>query len=635
MTNNEIITNEQVEDVLEETSEIKPLTTNGAVAYDSTTSAVVDLVYLNKRLSKADDIALSKQIVTTLTNMLKDNNTKSKEAWTNKILALSVLLQNYDIKNGNGERTSSLLMAKVLLNDPYIRSIFPAIIPLILKYSGWRNLINLYNETASGKITLFNENTSAQKAINEFNEQVKPTRLDTTLTILAKKEKFVKTHTAKHKFVLSDNPSMLDFRARIAVINEIIKNQVQYVPNNLMYKWMWHTNNNTLGREYGFARFLSDLNAGGLKHYKAKDYRKWLTYYRKNSGLNLLETKLSNKDYVGLDISKLPRRAQRLHLKWFKDHLPDVYNAYMKKLEEDNKLNVSVGVVESFNDFIYAWSDENLRKYAARQFFNSIQTITGAKTFLPIIDLSGSMDSPISRTSSITIANAALAVGLAISIKNKGAFFNKVIPFSSRSNVITFDAFDTTTLDGQVQFLNQALNTLKKYGNYYDNTNLAAAYDEVLNIAKTDPQNAPEGIVILTDGQFDAYHYNTNNSYNVEATDITSAYKKKFKEAKVKMPVVIYWNLRSEGTVQVQNFLNQKGVLGLSGYNPRLLNALYSIDDLHNLTSEQIATTMLEPYFNDILQAISTYDPKAQIAYVQNNLKVFKEEKVEATKKLK
>lgn len=662
-----ISTNDLLDSILDVSKEtldnVPVLTAKGGVAYNSTMSDIVDLVYLNKRINKEEmneASSLISKIQIAINNMLNASGENNEEAFKNKILALAVMLQNYDIKNGMGERTSSLLIAKNLLKDPYIRKIFPAIVPLILKYAGWRNLIALYNEPAGNKLILVDKTAiTEEKALNEFKELNKNTIVPSNNLAKAsyerRKKDFVKDKlgTTRRFIDLSKNASLLDIASRVAVLNEIVNNEKSYLPNSLMYKWMWHPGTSTETQRFGMSRFISDLNAAGLFHYHFKDYRQWLSNHRKESNLNLLETKLTNKDFAGLDLAKLPKRALRLHLKWFAEHTKEAYDKYIKEIDKDNKLNKSISVVECLHDFMFS-SDDVARQFYAKQFFNAILNIDGTKSFLPVIDVSGSMRDAINSSSRITMEEAALALGLAMSFKNQGWLKNKVMPFSSSSKIIDLvneknfkdkDVYTRITQTpvqelsavDQVALLNNALNVIHKYGsNYYENTDLAKAFEQLLKAGKEDASSVPESIVILSDGQFDPYHYKSgNNNEGRTAIDITSSFKEQFAQAGLKMPVVVYWNLKNANGVSIQNFLNQKAVLALSGFNARIITALYDIEDLRNLTSQQIATEMVAGYYNEILQAISKYNPKEQFANVKNNLGIFKQKYQEVVRNKK
>lgn len=680
-----------LEDVLNESGKIvssitdelnKLSTSNGGVAYNTSGSDIVDLVFLNKRLNPQDEINtqtiseytsdtliqddaldnndyddyddddydyenennvnrnesdLKDRIKNTIDRMLNEENVSKKEAFHNRILALALLLQNYDIKGGMGERYSSLFIAKNLLKDDYIKSIFPAIVPLILKHSGYRNLMALYSEPANSVLLMNNDVSKSdeqleEQAGNEFDQLNKNVVIDSrtaNIKYISNKKDFVKNKISEYKrntYSLSLNPSMLDIRSRVAILNEFIKNEQQFLPNSLMYKWMFHPGSKNILKRYGLNRFLADINQAGLKYYHNKDYRKWLSDHRKNSNLNLLETKLTNKDYTGLDISKLPKRAIKKYLNFFKNKTPEAYEKYIKQLETDNKENHTINLAECLHGFLYADSEDD-KKFYAKQYFNAIRNMQG-KSYLPIIDVSGSMQSPISSYSNITMHTVALAMGIAFAITNTGSFKNKALVFSSDTALVSLTNKDiiNDTLDEQVKFLKHATDEIHKIGSYFaGNTNLASAYDKVLSLYEKDKKSSKlEGLVVLSDGQYDPYYYIAKNGQESSAKDITEAYKKQFKTKGFNMPVVVYWNLNNSNGIQVSNFLNQKGVLALSGYNVRLINALYEIDDIKDLTSQQIAVSMLLPYYNEIIDAISKYDVKAQFEYVKNNINVFK-----------
>lgn len=194
--------------------------------------------------------------------------------------------------------------------------------------------------------------------------------------------------------------------------------------------------------------------------------------------------------------------------------------------------------------------------------WNALPDYAGDKNALVVIDGSGSMYSYADPMP----ASVAQSLGLYFAERNKGAFANHFITFSSRPQLVEIKGKN----------LKEKLDYISTF-NECANTNIQAVFELVLKAAvdnKMKQEDLPEKIFIVSDMEFD---------WCADNSDITNfEYAKKiFKKAGYKLPELVFWNVASRNQ-QIPVKKNEKGVILVSGCTPKLF--------------EQAMTDNLNPY---------------------------------------
>lgn len=177
------------------------------------------------------------------------------------------------------------------------------------------------------------------------------------------------------------------------------------------------------------------------------------------------------------------------------------------------------------------------------------------ENILPVVDVSGSMDIPVS--GGTTAMDVSISLGLYLSERIQGKFKDHFVTFSERPEV--------QVVKGQTLY--ERYNSLRRASWGYS-TNLVGTFKAILDVAVRDklPQSEmPNKVLIITDMEFDC---GTQGSTNFQ--DITNMYK----SAGYELPQLVYWNVnsRSDSNYPVQK--DDIGVALVSGLSPAIVKSV-------------------------------------------------------------
>ena len=277
-----------------------------------------------------------------------------------------------------------------------------------------------------------------------------------------------------------------------------------------------------------------------------KQYRKSLVALT-----NVVETPMCAKEFDSIEFGKIPSLAAARYQKAFSRQAPAAYAAYKAGLENGTeKINAAAvypyDVVKSIR-----MGD----KAVAKAQWAALPDYMTDANVLPMVDVSGSMSCPVGGNPNLTCMDVAIALGLYCADKNKGAFKDAFLTFSTNTKL--------EVLKGDI---------LSKYAqlsraDWGMSTNLHGAFDEILKVATT--QNVPEAdmpktLLILSDMNF-----NQCVRFDDSAFEMIS---RKYEAAGYTMPNIVFWNLNSSGNVPVS--FDQKGVALVSGFSPAIMKSI-------------------------------------------------------------
>lgn len=297
----------------------------------------------------------------------------------------------------------------------------------------------------------------------------------------------------------------------------------------------------------------------------------------------VVETQMCANDWDNINFSHVPSIASARYKKAFNRHTTK-FTEYVESLvNKDPSVKVNAGaifphdVLKGVTSTMNDYTETEVNHIIAQ--WESLPNYVGNASILPMVDVSGSMDCPAggkASKSTTTCLDISLSLGLYLSDKNKGAFKDLFLTFSSKSEL--------KLLKGNVI---QKLEQLTK-SDWGMTTNLHAAFDNVLTVAmnKGVPQSEmPSMILILSDMQFD-------RCVSRDDTAMTML-ESKYRAAGYEMPSVVFWNLNSSSNVPVK--ADKSGAALVSGFSPAILTALLAAD----MSSFTPTGIMLSAIMND------------------------------------
>lgn len=287
-----------------------------------------------------------------------------------------------------------------------------------------------------------------------------------------------------------------------------------------------------------------------------KQYRKTLVAMS-----NTVEQKMCAQDWTSIEFGKLPSMASKQYMKAFLKHTPDQYAAYKAALVKgDAKINA--GAIFP-HDVIVGMKRGNVTVGEAQ--WNALPNYLGEgdNFILPMVDVSGSMYCPAGPGANTQCIDVALALGLYLADKQKGAFAGMFLTFSESPALIQLKG----SLAQKMEQMNRS-----KWGM---NTDLTKAFTKVLETAirgNVAANEMPKYVLIFSDMQFDQCA-----SKNYTAIDMI---RSKYEAAGYEMPAVVFWNLNSAyGNAPVT--VNEKGVALVSGFSPAIMTSVLGAKQLN------------------------------------------------------
>ena len=331
-----------------------------------------------------------------------------------------------------------------------------------------------------------------------------------------------------------DKQGVTDFVATQLAEDE--KNMKNEKGVSLLAKWL--PSNNTSSK-------LSRKTAKDLAHLlkiSDKEYRKRVVTLRKY--IEIVEQKMSKREWGKIDYSKTPSRALFIYRKAFERNDEKRYTEFIDKVEKgEAKINTKALyphelTVKAKNDY-----DKTIE-----QLWKNLPDYADGRSAIVVADTSGSMTCG-SYESSVQPIDISVGLAIYFAERNKGAFKNHFITFSERPEL--FEVPDTD-LQKKVRACESA-----EWGY---NTNIEAVFDLILETATKHEQkqvDMPQTVYIISDMEFDEA---------TEGTNYQNA-KSKFEEAGFKLPDLVFWNVSARHT-QVPVTEHESGAVLVSGYSP-------------------------------------------------------------------
>lgn len=310
--------------------------------------------------------------------------------------------------------------------------------------------------------------------------------------------------------------------------------------------------------------------ANELMHFlgmKPKQYRKMLV---KNT--NVVEQKMCANQWNEINFSHVPSCAMSLYKRAFPRHT-ERFAQYLEDLK-NNVSGVKINATAIFphvviKEAVQGWNIDSITRDTIIQQWQSLPDYMNDKRVLPMVDVSGSMDSlvPGSNYSCMTVA---ISLGLYCAERNKGDYKDLFLTFSGNPALLS--------LKGNII---EKVKQMQR-SDWEMNTDLAKAFDLILKHGiqfKVPDNEMPEMVLILSDMQFDADWYESKNRTAFKMI------KQKYKDAGYTMPKIVFWNLNSKNNVPVK--FDKSGAALVSGFSPSILTSVLS-DNVEHFTPEGV-----------------------------------------------
>ena len=366
---------------------------------------------------------------------------------------------------------------------------------------------------------------------------------------------------------------------------------------SLCAKWVISPNNK---KTIKIARHLFD----DIKNFQEKYRKEYITPLRKK--LDIIESKMCNKDWEHIEYSKVPAKALSVYKKCFIKNDKEKYSQFLDDIS-NNKIKLKISgllpheIIKKYLDNCLNTIDETL-ELEWKAFVDIYRHQDDFNGIIPIVDVSGSM---FDNSTNVKPIYVSIALGLLISELNTGYLHNKIMTFSRNP---TFFTIQGETLRDKIKNLSGAPFGL--------NTDFLKVADLIIATSILDPQFSYKKIICLTDMQFDnatnnnnsyhnSYHnfmnamnaINANNNDDNDDNNIHKLFMNKFKNSNLEIPELIYWNLNGK----YNNFpidTKYENTSIISGFSEQLLNVILKNDKINHVSlMEQI----LEPYYCNIL----------------------------------
>jgi hypothetical protein len=284
-----------------------------------------------------------------------------------------------------------------------------------------------------------------------------------------------------------------------------------------------------------------------------REYRKMLA-----SLSTVVEQDMCARKWSEIDYNHVPSVAAARYQKAFSRNDEQRYAKYRESLvKNDGTAKINAAAVYPYDilrSIRYGDSD------VAEAQWNALPNwIENGRSFLPMIDVSGSMGCPAGGMS-MTCMDVAVSLGLYCAQRNQSAFKDMYLTFHS----------NPTFGDVSGMSLKSAFNSIMQ-APWGMNTDLEKAYRLILDTAvknNVPQEDMPEFLIIFSDMQFDQ---------STRGRGVNKDITKRFTQAGYTAPKLVYWNLNDYGRNTPVEF-TKEGACLVSGFSPALMKSILSVN---------------------------------------------------------
>lgn len=306
-----------------------------------------------------------------------------------------------------------------------------------------------------------------------------------------------------------------------------------------------------------------------------RDWRKIITSIRQK--LNLVETKLTEKDYKSIDYSKLPSRAfNKYKTAFFRNDKERITSFLAAVKKGEKKLNSNCiypyEIISQVRQRLQNFSQGSLSSNELNTFtemWKALPNYNIKGNILTVVDVSGSMFTNISSYSKAQAIDVSTSLGIYTAEHNTGIFKNHYISFSNRPQLIKLHP-DFSIVDKLRYIYTTGMGL---------NTDIQKVFECILNAMKNNnvpKEECPSTILIISDMEFDeAQDWGCRLSCNFELIR-----QKYLQYGYNELPQLVFWNVMSRhDNVPVRK--DENGVILISGMSPSILRFISESDDIN------------------------------------------------------
>ena len=364
-------------------------------------------------------------------------------------------------------------------------------------------------------------------------------------------------------------------------LNEDAKNMMENKPISLLAKWMPSINTSSFKTKNLAITLRKELGMTNVQ------YRKTLSKLRKY--LNVVEVKMSAKEWNEINYSTVPSRANLLYNSAFLRNDEERRREYLAALERGDKnvkINASVlfphDIVHRYHE-VSGWYSRKLKAKdtTLEELWKALPDyVKGNGNTICVADGSGSMTSTVGGTN-VTALDVANALAIYFAERSSGQFKDNYITFSERPQLVDFSKANS---------LREKIEITRRHCEVA-NTNIEAVFDLILRTAiskNMKQEELPQNILILSDCEFDSM---VNCGYRKKPNQtLFNAIAAKYEEHGYRLPRLVFWNIMSRtGTIPVKQ--NDLGVALVSGFSPAIVKMVLSNStDPYQCLLEQLNT---------------------------------------------
>ena len=351
-------------------------------------------------------------------------------------------------------------------------------------------------------------------------------------------------------------------------LREDIENMHNNKPCSLLAKWL--PSSNVSSKE---TKRLSKILYTSFSMTE-RNYRKMLSELRKY--LNVIEVKMSAKEWSEIDYNAVPSRANLIYNGAFLRNDEERRRAYLAALERGDKGVKINGSVNFPHDIVHRYMNSSGWSRSVKSLDTTLEQlwkalpdfVNGQGNTICVADGSGSMTTTIGGTnvSALSVANA-LAIYFAE--HSNGEFKDNYITFSNRPQLVDFSGAKT---------LREKISIALRHNEVAD-TNIEAVFDLLLKTAVSknlSQEEIPANVLVLSDMEFNSCATCNGGGYRSMRKTLFREIEQKWNNAGYKMPKCTFWNLCSRtGTLPVNQHENFPVAL-VSGFSPAICKMVLS-----------------------------------------------------------
>lgn len=286
------------------------------------------------------------------------------------------------------------------------------------------------------------------------------------------------------------------------------------------------------------------------------DYRKFLA-----SRTEVVEQQMCANEWDKINYEHVPSVAAARYQKAFSTHDPEGYEKYRNSLEK-GEAKINAGAVYPY-DIVRSIGNGDSR-VANKQWEALPDYIESDKSFIPLVDVSGSMGCVVS--GSVTAMDIAISLGMYVAQRSKSeAFKNRLLTFETNPHWVDIAGLDASSAYSKIVLAGWDMST-----------NFTEAYRKILEAAvknNVPQEDMPEYLIVFSDMQFDS----ATRGWRGESADnfVMDNIRQEFEAEGYRTPKMVFWNLNEYGrNSHAQS--NDGDVALVSGFSPSMMKIILS-----------------------------------------------------------